>query len=119
MGRRLYCDGGCHGNGMKRQKHAYGSCSDTKRLWRWNFPEGQTNNEAEFMVLIKVLEEVAEDGDTILMDSQLVIQTANGNWNIYAENLKPLCAKVWQLLAVKQVTLEWVPREEIVVEVGH
>ena len=75
-----------------------------------------TNNEAEYMALMAVLDAAIEVGAQhleVFGDSQLVINQVNGAWFIKAKELLPLSKTVIELKAqIAQVTLRWIPREE-------
>lgn len=69
-----------------------------------------TNNENEFRSMILALKK-ASDGDTILADSQLVVNILNGKWKVKKEHLKPLYNEAKELLNKKNITIEWTSRD--------
>ena len=75
-----------------------------------------TNNEAEYMALMAVLDAAIEAGVEHLVvhgDSQLVVNQVNGAWLIKSKELAPLCKTVLTLKSqIPSVTLLWVPRAE-------
>jgi broad specificity phosphatase PhoE/ribonuclease HI len=75
-----------------------------------------TNNVAEYSGLIAGLEAAAELGARrvdVRMDSKLVIEQSAGRWQVKQPHLKPLSARVKELLAgFDAVTLRWIPRAE-------
>lgn len=70
-----------------------------------------SNNIAEYSAVINAMI-IANDGDVIVSDSQLVIRQLNGQYRCKAENLKPLYEAGRMILAWKKVTLQWTPREK-------
>ncbi|MBI4360625.1 reverse transcriptase-like protein [Candidatus Micrarchaeota archaeon] len=73
--------------------------------------EKKSNNEMEYAALIEALEN-ANDGDELVGDSQLVERQLSGQYQVKAENLKPLFEKAKALYESKNVSLKWVPREQ-------
>ncbi len=74
-----------------------------------------TNNQAEYMALIKALEVIRERGierATIYSDSELLVKQIKGEYRVRNPNLKPYYARVRALLSGLRVRLIWVPREE-------
>lgn len=111
----IIADGGSLGNGTENSV-GYGSfivevpSKDfvSKRFTR-TFGIGITSNEAEYMIVIAVLEFMLESMRTnavdptdksvcIKTDSQLVIGQLTRGWKVNAENLKPLFKKVINLM---------------------
>lgn len=75
----------------------------------------KTNNEAEYMALITLLEEVKRRDikeAKLYGDSQLVINQVSGKWRINHLHLYDLCEQVLRLIQGMRVTLIWIPREE-------
>lgn len=74
-----------------------------------------TNNQAEYMALIKALEVIRERGierATIYSDSELLVKQIKGEYRVRNPNLKPYYARVRALLSGLRVRLIWVPREK-------
>lgn len=75
-----------------------------------------TNNEAEYMALMAVLDAAIGAGVKSLRvhgDSQLVINQVNGAWLIKTRELALLCKTVRDLMEqIPKVQLSWVPRTE-------
>jgi ribonuclease HI len=78
----------------------------------------QTNNYAEYVAVIRALEEcvvrgLTEDVIQFKLDSKLVVEQVQGNWKVKEATLKPLVAKVHELLLqFKEVTFTHIPREQ-------
>lgn len=72
-----------------------------------------TNNEAEYLSLIRALEETEETNSPVIiyMDSKLIINQVNNRWKINFPHLAKLKAKVDKLREDIQVDLRYVPRE--------
>jgi len=111
----IMADGGSLGNGTENSV-GYGSFIVevpsqnfvSKRLTR-SFGIGITNNEAEYMIVIAVLEFMLEGvranavdptdkSICIKTDSQLVVGQLTQGWKVNAENLRPLFEKVVNLM---------------------
>jgi ribonuclease HI len=87
-----------------------------------------TNNEAEYMTLIRaltVLEDIlAENAKTatvqIYGDSMLVISQLAGRWKVKKESLRPYHAEASKLLSqFGRVALQWHDRSNSVRVLGH
>ncbi len=84
----------------------------------------KTNNEAEYLALIKALQKIRDickekkiRSCTIFMDSQLVVNQINGNYKVKAKNLLPLFKKAKELekeIAEKgcEISIKWINREK-------
>lgn len=73
-----------------------------------------TNNQAEYISLIKLLENTANmqyNSMTIKMDSQLVVEQMNGRYKVKNKNLLPLFTKAVKLFNTKKIQLVHIPRE--------
>ena len=122
--RVYYADGACRNNGTT-DYYAYGSyCAEgmqPKKI-RFAFNEASTNNEAEYMILIRLLEALQRSHDfaEIRMDSQLVVQQVNGKFMCRKLSLVVLRDRVRELINRRgRVELMWIPREQMVEAVGH
>lgn len=75
--------------------------------------KGITNNEAEYMALIKALEDNSSEKEiTILSDSKLMVSQLKHEYAIKEDRLRDLAQKVWALCADRKVEFQWVPREK-------
>ncbi|ADQ06164.1 ribonuclease H [Caldicellulosiruptor hydrothermalis 108] len=76
----------------------------------------KTNNEAEYLALIELLQKALELGIKeleILGDSQLVINQVFGSWNINMPHLYALYEQATELLEkFDKVKAKWIPREK-------
>ena len=120
--RSYYVDGACPNNGTGITGTAYGSwakveggvISETKTF---AMPDAKTNNEAEYLSLISLLEENPEKECTIYMDSQLVVFQVMGRFRVKEPRMKTLLQRVKSLIGARKV--EWIPRKEIENVLGH
>lgn len=123
-------DGGSLGNPGR----GYGSFAVTRdgEMYhpadRADYPGRLTNNQAEYMTLIRALEWLRDDlGEaryqttvTVHGDSQLVVNQLNGTWKIRNENMRDLASRAMALLTeFRQVTISWHARENSVRVLGH
>jgi ribonuclease HI len=72
-----------------------------------------TNNQAEYLALIKALEIVKERGiksANIYSDSELLVKQIKGEYKVRNPNIKPYYSRVKGLLLGLNVRLSWVPR---------
>ncbi|MCL4509411.1 MAG: ribonuclease HI family protein [Chloroflexi bacterium] len=73
-----------------------------------------TNNRAEYLALIRTLEEAVRlnaDELVVFMDSQLVVQQMNGAWKVRDPGLVPLKQQADTLVTrLPKVTFAWNPR---------
>mgnify|MGYP001578009364 CR=1 FL=1 len=120
-----YADGGCRNNGNQWVSTGYGSYRivtaggliDESRV---SLPKAKTSNEAEYGILLKLLQDERLESDSIIYtDSQLLVGQLQLGWKVKANNLKPLAAQAAELLAAKRCKLEWVSREAIEARLGH
>jgi ribonuclease HI len=75
-----------------------------------------TNNEAEYVALLRGLVKARELGYSAveaLGDSELVVEQVSGEWRCRADNLKPLCEEVLEVTgSFEEFEIRHVPREE-------
>jgi ribonuclease HI len=84
------------------------------------YEEEYTNNEMEYQALIDTLSDITNghtnNGEevTIVTDSQLLERQLSGQYEVKADNLKPLykLAKTMMGMRYFPVHIKWVPREE-------
>ncbi|WPX08206.1 ribonuclease HI family protein, partial [Anaerocellum danielii] len=76
----------------------------------------RTNNEAEYLALIELLQKALELGIKeleVLGDSQLVINQVFGSWNINQPHLYELYEQATELIEkFNRVRGKWIPREK-------
>jgi ribonuclease HI len=122
----FWVDGGCLGNQAYGKRKAYGSISDGAAIMRVQFANARTSNEAEYMVLSTLLDNLLRNRidptkpeTTIYMDSQLVVGQLTKGWKVEADNLVPLYKEAALRLRRTGAKLTWIPRTEIVKRLGH
>jgi ribonuclease HI len=75
-----------------------------------------TNNRAEYDGLINLLESALLRGVRhihVYGDSRLIVEQIKGNWKVKDRELKPLAARVQELIAqFATFEIEWIPREK-------
>lgn len=73
----------------------------------------KTNNEMEYEALFVALLELAEDGDIIYTDSQLVANQINKGWKCNHEHLRAYRDKCLEIISEKQgIIIKWIPRDQ-------
>ena len=95
--------------------------------WEQTFdlPEYRTSNESEYMAVIKALEflskEVPPDANILIQsDSKLVVLQCKRKWRVKARNLRPLRARVFDLMKrFGNVEFQWISGKEVKQILGH
>lgn len=89
---------------------------DERVIWRRALPLGmKTNNEAEYMALGLLLDELERRGlknAEICGDSKLVISQVTGQWKIKEPRLKAMAAPIIERTRALQARCRWVPRAQ-------
>jgi len=70
-----------------------------------------TNNAAEYYAVLEAMK-LAESGDNILTDSKLIIGQVLSGWKCNFEHLRKLRDEVRNLMSEKDLTLNWVSRND-------
>ena len=116
------------GGGECHEMPCYGSVhlqgDGQERIVRFDLPEYKTSNEAEYMAVVRGLEEVQKDTPraTVLVrsDSKLVIMQCRRKWKVEALNLRPLRDRVLQLASTfPAVHFQWIPGRDVKALLGH
>jgi ribonuclease HI len=121
----FWVDGGCRGNHADGKREAYGSISDGENIERLQFRNALTNNEAEYMALLVLLVNLLTNRTDpkpqtrVYTDSQLMVGQLTQGWKVDASNLLPLHNEVALRLQRTGAKLIWVPRNQIVNQLGH
>lgn len=129
----LMFDGGSKGNpGLGYGSYQIVRTRDGKeRIRRLEFGDRVTNNEAEYMTLIRALEElvngIRQAGNEprqftleVRGDSKLVMEQVAGRWKVREPRLRPLHQRARQLLQeFGSVKLSWQRRDKSVAVLGH
>lgn len=124
---KLWCDAGSKGN----PGYCYGSYLIVHESTHFRQERNRirlldhgTNNQAEYLILIKALEQFRPDpsGDSLIVftDSKLVRQQLMGNWKVRVAHVKELHTEAERLLQKwYSWAVEWVPRKQMVKRFGH
>lgn len=87
-----------------------------RAIWRRALPLGmKTNNEAEYMALSLLVDELERRGlknAEIRGDSKLVISQVTGQWKIKEPRLKALADPIIERIRALQARCRWVPRAQ-------
>lgn len=106
-----YTDGACRGGNPGFCSAAWAIYFDGKvdsHGARYLGPERHTNNYAEYMALICLLEVLYSLGIedvTIYCDSKLVVNQVNQKWKLNSEGLRPLMSKAFGFVSKGNHTL--------------
>ncbi len=140
----MYFDGGEPGGNMTEGTVSYGSYGiftpndkgeykerKADEVVRHDFTAGLTNNEAEYLALIRGLQDIisritalgqspADWHIDVKGDSRLVVEQVNGIWKVKAEHLKPYTYEARELLQqFGSHNLTWHDRSNSVRVLGH
>lgn len=120
----LYTDGGARGNPGPAATGAVVYDAKGREVGHFSTYLGvATNNQAEYQALIlglgrlqKLINDEHKLGNilvTVLMDSELIVRQLNGEYRVKNKELKPLFAKVEELInKFGRVTFRHIPREQ-------
>lgn len=101
----------CDGSGWNGQTASYCIATNTGKTIKKEYKEPKTNNEMEHTAVLEALK-LAENGDEIRTDSQLVVGHLIHNWKITHETLYSIAMQSKQILTQKEVIIRWIPRKE-------
>jgi ribonuclease HI len=115
----IYTDGGARGNpGPAAAGVVIKENGNTLLEFGQYLGPKETNNYAEYQAVILALEALKREGCAgraldFKMDSKLVVEQVQGNWKIKEPSLKPLVAKIHDLLKdFPQHSFAHIPRAE-------
>jgi len=112
---KVYIDGGVKGHHLKANRRGYISVvMDKKKLVE---PVGAvTNNQAEYLALIKALRVVLGEGGRaveILSDSELLVRQLKGEYKVRNRALQNLHQEAVTLSSkLEKFSIRWVPRNQ-------
>jgi ribonuclease HI len=105
---KIYCDGsGFNGE----ESRAAAICQDGSHHILTCFNVERTNNEMEYFAVINGLI-LAEPGDEVLTDSQLVVYHISGKYKVREPRLVPLYQCARGIAEIKGVQVKWIRREQ-------
>jgi len=119
----VYADGG--NAGKNPSPKVYWSVYAIDRVvLRETSEEYHTNNDAEWCALLAALTYARDhhpfDEVVVRMDSALIVNQFNRRRRIKIERHYRLAGKCWHVAAqLLKVTVEWVPRRQLVIRLGH
>ncbi len=97
--------------GVVLKDHKYRDVDGVSQPIGW----ARNHHEAEYKALIEGLKLARRHGIgqiRVFLDSALVVNTVNGDWNLKAEHLKDLLTKACDLIEeFADIKVCWVPRE--------
>lgn len=99
------------GSGWNGQCSRIAVCNEDGYTLVKEYSDRYTNNEAEYVALMKAME-MAKAGDIIYSDSQLVVNQVNGKWKCHQEHLFPLMIRARKIKEEKGLVIKWVRRGE-------
>lgn len=110
-----YFDGASRGNPGSAGAGALLEDDRGQVAWETATPLGtRTNNEAEYLALILLLEEASKRGVReleVFGDSRLVVLQVSRVWKINEPRLRELAERAWALAKGMKVSFSWIPRE--------
>lgn len=80
-----------------------------------DFTGKKTNNEAEYLAVIRGIERLREIGDTkanFFSDSEFLVKQLNGQYKVKSEKIKVLYDKVLELKDGLEINFVWIPRTD-------
>lgn len=105
---KIFCDGSGFNGATSR---CAAIKQDKSHYILTEFDVKRTNNEMEYMAVINGLI-LAEQGDEVVTDSQLVAYQLQGKYKLKAEFLIPYYLCALELCKLKRITVQWIPREQ-------
>lgn len=106
-----YVDGGVAGNGNFGSQKATICASNTKGKTLFFKSVGdKTNNEAELLAILELLQTTKSKKLTILSDSQLAVHLIDKSWHTDIDRLRNILREIWVI--EKKFTVSWIPRTE-------
>jgi ribonuclease HI len=92
-------------------KGKYGYVTDTEIVRPFS-KSNITNSEAEYLAVIKALEDNHDSEIEIISDSQFMVRQLNHENALKNDRMRELALQVWKLAEGRKVTYHWVPREQ-------
>lgn len=124
----IYADGGSFNNQHDTKRDAYGSFMVETEKKQHRFKYGnKTNNEAEYLTLIKALHYIknkrTEKEFVLFTDSQLITKQLSDTWKCKNDKLRPLYQEAKNLISSinngKHLVLAWVDNKKMKKVLGH
>ena len=121
---KAWVDGGCEGNNSKvGPRFSYGSYVVERdgtmlTVETFELPGAHTNNQAEYLALIKLLEDEDLQDAMVHLDSEVVIGHLTKGWKV-CRNLRQFKQRAASIVRQKNVTICKVDRKVMVALLGH
>lgn len=107
----FYTDGGVSKNGsFGFQKATIVASDETGKTLFFKEIGDKTNNEAELLAILELLQVVPNKKLSILSDSQLAVHLINKSWHTDIDRLRTILKDIWVI--EKDFTVSWIPRAE-------
>jgi len=106
-----FTDGGVAGNGNYGFQKAVICATDGNGKQLFFKDSGdKTNNEAELLAILELLNTVKQKKLHIYSDSQLAVHLIDKSWHTDINRLRTILLNIWCI--EKQFTVSWIPRTE-------
>ena len=121
---KAWVDGGCEGNNSKvGPRFSYGSYVVEREgilltVETFDLPSASTNNQAEYLALIKLLEDEDLQDAVVYMDSQVVVGHLTQGWKV-CKNLRQFKQRAAGIIRRKNIIISKVDRTVMVDLLGH
>ena len=121
---KAWVDGGCEGNNSKTgPRFSYGSYvveqeGKMPTVQTFELPGASTNNQAEYLALIKLLEDENLQDATVYMDSQIVVGHLTQHWRV-CRSLRQFKQRAAAIVRKHNITISKVDRKVMVSLLGH
>ncbi|KKL27645.1 hypothetical protein LCGC14_2383050 [marine sediment metagenome] len=121
---KAWVDGGCEGNNSKTgPRFSYGSYvveqeGKMPTVQTFELPGASTNNQAEYLALIKLLEDENLQDATVYMDSQIVVGHLTQHWKV-CRSLRQFKQRAAAIVRKHNITISKVDRKVMVSLLGH
>ncbi len=112
---KIYTDGASRGNPGKSGFGLVIYKDDEIFYEDYRYLGIMTNNQAEYLALIRALELLSElniNEACIYADSQLMIKQMRGEYKVKAKNMIPLYNEAINKISNKKIIFNWIRREE-------
>jgi ribonuclease HI len=103
----IYCDGA----GYNGEVSKYAVVIQGEEPIIKHFDENLTSNDMEYMAVVEATK-IAEYGDTILTDSQLVANQVSGAWRVLDDKFDTSVTLIRKAILEKNLTVGWIRRNK-------
>ena len=112
----IYVDGSCRANGSDKSIGGIGVIiyKDKKKFLTFSqrLREGLTNNDAEYLALIKAIEFIQrfKIESIIYSDSKLIVNQSKGIWKTKEKKLLKYVQHIQTAISYSNIEIKWIPR---------